>query len=130
MFRTAISLFELDRLDDLYPFDTYAVEHALCLIDWGDMLSANRIKFNESLDERHQHGPCEKPYEKAIEIIKSETEYEVSRMKSRPVEQHLGHGDFIKSLVDKVDVRLRKSKFASSYCGILPAYYEESLKSI
>lgn len=129
LFRTAISLFELERLDDFLPFDSYAIEHALCLIEWGDILSSQRKIINDYKDGQHLDGPCRKPYEKAIEIMKLEIEYEVSQMKSRPMEQHQEYGDFIRSLVEKIDARLRKSHF-TSYRGILPVYCEERLKPL
>lgn len=128
LFGKALGLFEVARLDDDFTHEIYACEHALCLIEWADIVSDNRLEYNEYRENKKS--PCKLPYDKAIDIMKPYIKYNISRMERFAGDQRMEYENYIRSLGDEIDARLRKSKFASSYCGILPAYYEESLKSI
>lgn len=128
LFRKALGLFEVSRLDDDFTHEIYACEHALCLIEWADIVSDNRLEYNEYRENKKS--PCKLPYDKAIDIMKPYIKYEVSRMERFTGDQRMEYENYIRSLGDKIDVRLRKSKFASSYCGILPRFYEECIISL
>lgn len=125
LFRKSLGLFEVSRLDDYFPYETYASEHALCLIEWADILSANRSVLNEYRENKKS--PCKLPYEKAIEIMKTYIKYEVLEMDRFEGKQKQEYENFVKGLADNIDSRLKESRFASSYCGILPKYCEELL---
>lgn len=128
LFRKALGLFEVSRLDDDFTHEIYACEHALCLIEWADIMSDNRLEYNEYRENKKS--PCKLPYDKAIDIMKPYIKYEVSRMERFTGDQRMEYENFIRGLGDNIDTRLRKSKFASSYCGILPRFCEECINSL
>lgn len=128
LFQKALGLFEVSRLDDDFHCEIYACEHALCLIEWADIVSAKRVALNEYIENKYE--PCKLPYEKSIEIMKPYIKYEVSKMSRFVGEKRKEYEDLVRSLGEKIDARLRKSQFASSYCGILPRFCEECINPL
>lgn len=128
LFRKALRLFEVSRQNNDFTHEIYACEHALCLIEWADIVSDNRLEYNEYRENKKS--PCKLPYDKAIDIMKPYIKYEVSRMERFTGDHRMEYENYIRSLGDEIDARLRKSKFASGYCGILPKFYNECIKLI
>lgn len=125
LFRKALGVFEVARLDEDFNFEIYACEHALCLIEWADIVNANRLKYREK-----NNTPCKLAYDKAIDIMKPYIKYEVSRMERFTGDQRMEYENYIRSLVEKIDNRLKVSQFATRYCGILPKFADDCINKI
>lgn len=125
LFRKALGLFEVERLEYDAP-ELYAWQHAFCLIEWADIMSATRLELNQYREGKMV--PCKLSYDKAINIMKPYIKYEVTRIGRFVGDQRKKYENNIRSLVDKFDARLKESKFASDYSGILPQYTEECIE--
>lgn len=129
LLRKAVSHFELCSLGQCCNY-YYIPIRSLCLIELADCLNNQIDKVNNSWEECYQGDFCEEAYAKVMDIMKIYISNAISELGLFNPDFLHESVDYIVNLVNGVETRLRQSKFASDYTGILPRFFEECLREI